>query len=142
MKKTLLICTVSILFTGILKAQSRSDDSLAIIKTAHDYIDGYYTNDADRMQGALHPELSKTIISKNAAGTEQIGHQSALMLVQATKNHTPTPTDKRRQDVFVTDIFRDAATAKVIASGWVDYLQLHKWHGRWVIVNVLWELDK
>jgi hypothetical protein len=50
--------------------------------------------------------------------------------------------DKRRQEVTVTDIFRDAATAKVIASGWVDFLQLHRWHGRWVIVNVLWELEK
>ena|ERR1700740_3179882 len=142
MKKAFLICTLGILIAGTLKAQTRTDDSLAIIKTAHDYIDGYYTNDVDRMQGALHPELSKTIISKNAAGIEQVGHQSALMLVQATKNHPATPADKRRQDVFVTDIFRDAATAKVIASGWVDYLQLHRWHGRWVIINVLWELEK
>ncbi len=142
MKKTFLICTVSILFAGVLKAQNRAQDSLAIIKTAHDYIDGYYTNDTNRMQGALHPELSKTIISKNAAGIEQVSHNSALMLVQATRNHPAIPADKRRQDVFVTDIFRDAATAKIIASDWVDYLQLHRWHGRWVIVNVLWELEK
>jgi hypothetical protein len=28
----------------------------------------------------------------------------------------------------------------VDAGDWVDYLQLAKWNGRWVIVNVLWEL--
>ncbi len=33
----------------------------------------------------------------------------------------------------------NAAVAKVIASDWVDYLELAKWNGRWVIVNVLWE---
>jgi hypothetical protein len=25
-------------------------------------------------------------------------------------------------------------------SGWVDYMHMAKWNGRWVIVNVLWEL--
>jgi hypothetical protein len=33
-----------------------------------------------------------------------------------------------------------AASAKVIAADWVDYLHLARWGGRWVIVNVLWEL--
>ena len=32
------------------------------------------------------------------------------------------------------------AVARVDAGDWVDYLQLAKWNGRWVIVNVLWEL--
>ena len=142
MKITFLICAVSILFAGVSNAQTRAQDSLAIIKTAHDYIDGYYTNDTTRMQGALHPELAKRIITKNANGYEQLGQMGAMTLILNTKNHPPVPADKRRQDVTVTDIFRDAATAKVIASGWVDFLQLHKWHGRWVIVNVLWELEK
>jgi hypothetical protein len=25
-------------------------------------------------------------------------------------------------------------------SGWIDYMHMAKWNGRWVIVNVLWEL--
>ena len=28
----------------------------------------------------------------------------------------------------------------VVMSGWIDYLQLVKWNGRWVILNVLWEV--
>jgi len=32
------------------------------------------------------------------------------------------------------------AVARIDASGWIDYLELAKWRGRWVIVNVLWEL--
>jgi hypothetical protein len=25
-------------------------------------------------------------------------------------------------------------------SGWIDYMHMARWNGRWVIVNVLWEL--
>jgi len=39
----------------------------------------------------------------------------------------------------VQDVFRNAATVKIETSGWVDYLQLSKFDGQWVIVNVLWE---
>ena len=29
---------------------------------------------------------------------------------------------------------------KVVAENWIDYMYLAKFNGRWVIVNVLWEL--
>ena len=29
---------------------------------------------------------------------------------------------------------------KVVASDWIDYMQVGKVDGRWVIINVLWEL--
>jgi hypothetical protein len=37
-------------------------------------------------------------------------------------------------------MFGNAASAKVVASDWVDYLHLARWNGEWRIVNVLWEL--
>ena len=39
----------------------------------------------------------------------------------------------------ILDIFGNAASAKAIMADWIDYLQLAKVDGRWVIVNVLWE---
>ena len=50
------------------------------------------------------------------------------------------PAANRRKDVRILDIYQNAASAKIDASDWVDYLHLAKWNGRWVIVNVLWEL--
>jgi hypothetical protein len=29
---------------------------------------------------------------------------------------------------------------KLVASSWIDYLQIAKFNGRWVIINVLWEM--
>ena len=50
------------------------------------------------------------------------------------------PVAERRKDVTIFDIYQNAASAKIEASSWVDYLHLAKWNGRWLIVNVLWEL--
>ena len=120
MKKGLLLIGFLVTLAAFARAQnakpdtskntrSRQQDSLAIIQTALDYIDGYYTSDAARMERALHPELSKKIVFKTQRG-EQLGQMSALTLIQITKENPPTPEAKREKQVFVTDIFRDAGT--------------------------------
>jgi len=121
--------------------QSRAD-SAAIRLTALDYIQGWYTGDAARMERAVHPELAKRIVRSDSLGNFRIDQQSAMTLVQGTRNGygKTTPEADRHDDVRILDIYRNAASARVNASYWVDYLQLAKWHGRWVIVNVLWEL--
>ena len=43
-------------------------------------------------------------------------------------------------DVRILDIFGNTASVRVDAGAWVDYLHIVKWNGRWVIINVLWEL--
>jgi hypothetical protein len=46
----------------------------------------------------------------------------------------------RRADVRVLDVFGDAASVRVDADSWIDYLQMARVDGRWQIVNVLWAL--
>jgi len=67
---------------------------------------------------------------------------SAMTLVQGTRRGGGKDTAKERQqkDVTVLDVFENAASVKVVASDWIDYLHMAKFNGRWVIVNVLWEL--
>ncbi len=117
-------------------------DSLGIRQAALDYIEGYYDGDAARMERAVHPELAKRIVRTNEQGRSQLGQMSAMTLVQGTRagGGKDTPVAERRKDVTILDIYQNAASAKIYASGWVDYLHLAKWNGRWVIVNVLWEL--
>ncbi len=43
-------------------------------------------------------------------------------------------------DVTILDTFRNAAIVKIDVGAWIDYLQEAKFNGRWVIINVLWEL--
>jgi len=67
---------------------------------------------------------------------------SAMGLVQATRaaEGKEIPKEKQQKDVTILDVFENAGCVKVVASEWVDYLQVAKFSGRWVIVNVLWEM--
>jgi hypothetical protein len=137
----LLIAAISLAPLSASPCQSQAD-SVAIRQTALDYIQGWYTGDALRMERAVHPELAKRIVRSDTLGNFRLDQQSAMTLVQGTRNGygKSTPEADRHDDVRILDIYRNAASARIDASDWVDYLQLAKWRGRWVIVNVLWEL--
>ncbi|MDT4897512.1 MAG: hypothetical protein QOH25_2589 [Acidobacteriota bacterium] len=128
-------------FVSKTHAQSPAD-SAAIKQTALDYIEGWYEGNAERMERALHPELAKRIVRTNKEGMSQFSQMSAMSLVQGTRRGGGKNTPKERQlkDVTILDVFENAASVKVVASDWVDYLHMAKFNGRWVIVNVLWEL--
>lgn len=138
-----------ILFVSAVHIQAQTQtqapatpDAELIKQTALDYIEGYYEGNGERMERALHPELAKRIVRRDDRGRYSLGQMSAMTLVQITRmgGGKDIPKDKQQKDVTVLDIFGNAAVAKIIASDWIDYLQLAKWNGRWVIVNVLWEL--
>lgn len=121
------------------KAAPATSDAEQIKQTALDYIEGFYEGDAARMERALHPELAKRIVNTDERGRSIFNHMGAMRLVQLTRVSTEIPKEKQQKDVTVLDIFGNAASAKVVAAGWIDYMHLAKWNGKWVIVNVLWE---
>jgi hypothetical protein len=126
---------------GILTAQTAAD-SAAIRAAALDYVEGWYTADAARMERALHPELAKRIVQTDEQGRSRISQQSAMTLVNHTRNGggKNTPAAEQIKDVKILDIFGSSASVRAEMSGWIDYLHLAKWNGQWRIVNVLWEL--
>ena len=130
-----------VLLALLLVTQTAADSS-GIRQAALDYIEGYYEGNAERMARAVHPELAKRIVRVNEQGRYMLGQMSAMTLLEGTRagGGKDTPVAERRKDVTIFDIYQNAASAKIYASGWVDYLHLAKWNGRWVIVNVLWEL--
>ena len=141
----LILLAVVMMSAVEVRAQSTNNaeaDRAAIKQAALDYIEGWYTGDAERMERALHPELAKRIVRTNPQGQSNLGQMSALSLILGTRRGggKQTPADKQMKDVTSLDVFENAASAKVVASEWIDYLHLARWNGRWVIVNVLWEL--
>jgi hypothetical protein len=141
MKRVILAVAVTLMAMP-LGAQSMAD-SAAIRTTALDYIEGWYQGNAERMERALHPELAKRIVNVNPQnGRHSLGQQSAMTLVQGTRRGggKDTPAAEQRKDVKILDVFGNTASVRVDAGGWVDYLHVARWQGRWVIVNVLWEL--
>jgi len=144
MKKAALFLLLLTVFALQINAQTKVSDAdkAAITATALDYIEGWYEGNAERMERALHPDLAKRIVNTNKEGRSSLGQMSAMGLVQGTRSGfgKNTPKDKQQKDVTILDVYENAASVKVVASDWIDYLHVAKFNGRWVIINVLWEL--
>jgi hypothetical protein len=139
------LCFLALLFAvAPLEAQPATDpEAAAIRQTALDYIEGWYEGDAARMERALHPELAKRIVmTDSATGNSRLDSMGAMTLVQRVRagGGRKTPKEAQMKDVTILDRFQNAAVVKVVASGWIDYLQVAKFNGDWKIINVLWEL--
>jgi hypothetical protein len=142
MKLAILVLPLVVVLSALPASAQSAADSAAIRATALDYMEGWYTADAARMERALHPELAKRIVNTNPQNRRSsLGQQSAMTLVLSTRNGggKNTPPEQMQKDVVILDIFQNAASVKAIMSGWIDYMHMAKWNGRWVIVNVLWE---
>ncbi len=142
MKTTILFLAIIVASFAGTQAQTSDADREAIKATALDYIEGWYEGNAERMERALHPDLAKRIVRTNDRGQSMLGQMSAMSLVQGVRNGggKNTPKEKQQKDVTILDVFGNAASVKIVASDWIDYLHIARSNGRWVIVNVLWEL--
>ena len=117
-------------------------DQAAIKQTALDYVEGWYEGNAERMERAVHPELAKRIVRTGPEGRSRLEQMSAMTLVQGARRGggKETPKESQQKDVIILDVFENTASVKAVMSDWIDYLHMAKFNGRWVIVNVLWEL--
>ena len=142
MKRTLQLTTLStflLTVAGSSLAAQTATDSAAIRATALDYIQGWYSNNAGRMERALHPHLAKRLVWADSTNRSHLVDMTALELIQGTRSHPPTPAGERRDDVTILSTYGNVAMVRIEASDWVDFLQEVKWNGSWKILNVVWE---
>ncbi len=120
-------------------------DLAAIRQAAMDYLQGWYEGDAERIRRCLHPELAKRAILRDAeTGESRFHHLGQEQMVVKTQQGggTDTPSDKRYYDVSVLDTYGDIACARAESYEYIDYLQLARCEGQWMIVNALWTLNR
>ena len=144
MKPISLLALTLLMSTPIFAQTDFPSDNDAIRKTALDYIEGWYSGDAARMERALHPELAKRMISSDPkTGRSQFNHMGAMTLVQRTREGIgkKIPQDRQSKKVTILDRYNNTAVVKIVASDWIDYLEVAKFNGDWKIINVLWELE-
>lgn len=124
-------------------SQSKQD-SLHIKETLLNYIEGFHTNDATRMEKALHPELAKRSIYSDVEGNNYLYNLSASNLVHVTRTHEKSnllnPNEEFEAQIIIQDIFKGTASAKLTNNkyAFIDYVHLGKFNGEWKIINVLW----
>ncbi len=127
-------------FTAI-SAQADTERE-AIKRTALNYAEGWYEGNADKMESSLSPDLAKRIARTNAQNQTRLDHMTAMALVQGTRGGfgKQTPAAEQQKDVTIFDVLGGAATVKLEMRDWVDYMHIAKINGKWLIVNVLWEM--
>ncbi|HZH35437.1 MAG TPA: nuclear transport factor 2 family protein [Pyrinomonadaceae bacterium] len=142
MFRTIFFAAVMLLCFTLSGAAQTDADREAIKQTALDYAEGWYAGDAERMERALHPNLAKRIVRNNQQGQSRLDELSAMGLVQGTRGGfgKQTPKAEQQKDVTILDAMESAATVKLVMRDWVDYMHIGKFNGRWVILNVLWEM--
>ena len=117
-------------------------DREAIKRTALNYAEGWYEGDAAKMESALSPDLAKRVVRTNDRGQSMLSSMTAMTLFQFTRGGggKETPKAEQQKDVTILDIVGNAATVKCEMRDWVDYMHIAKLNGKWLIVNVLWEM--
>jgi hypothetical protein len=153
---TLVACVVACLLTlaatGLTQAEQKnetgrwniSEADLAQIKQAAlDYCESWYEASAEKIERAVHPDLAKRIVHTDPQSKRsRLDHMGAMRLYQGVRSGGGKNTPKERQlkEVTVLDVFGNTASVKAEMSDWIDYMHIAKFNGRWVIVNVLWEM--
>lgn len=134
---------------NVLWARNRPDpeessdpeaDELEVTNAALDYIEGAYSGDAQRMERALHPELTKMLLTRHPETGQQFLYRiGASNLVEGTRAGLGSlDEDERDIEVEILDCSHGIASVKVYSAMYIDYLQVGKVNGAWKIINVLW----
>jgi hypothetical protein len=141
-----------LLFLAVLALQAfgqSKEDTIAIKKAALDYVEGWAKGDVSRIQDAVSPELSK----RRVAATGDLVYvqdmsrsllcASALGNAKGVRMQDKTPGKDLVQEVKILDIDGSNASVKTWNEkyGFFDYLHLSKAGGKWMIVNVLWDMS-
>ncbi|MFZ1702325.1 MAG: nuclear transport factor 2 family protein [Pyrinomonadaceae bacterium] len=142
MKSNLLIGFLFLIAMSISVIGQTDADRDAIKRTALNYAEGWYEGNAEKMESALSPDLAKRIAQTGPQGRSGLGQMTAMTLVQATRGGSgkSTPKSEQQKDVTIFDITGGAATVKLEMRDWIDYMHIGKMNGKWVIINVLWDM--
>jgi hypothetical protein len=143
MKRIFKLTLAAAVFTAILQtatAQDLKSDSLAIIETALNYGDGFYSGSAERMEKAISPDLFKVAPLKLPNSDQVVLTQSTFSgLVEMSRAKVGfVPEEARKIEVKVLKIAGDLAFARLTSAQFNDYLAMARVDGQWKIINVLW----
>jgi hypothetical protein len=124
-------------------AAQQAADREGVRRAALDYLEGFYEGDSAKIARSVRPDARKIgyYTSRGAASYEAEEMTYAVMIEYTNnfrKSGRKTPATAPRE-VIVGEVNDQTATAKVVAWWGIDYLQLARYDGKWMIVNVMWQ---
>jgi Putative lumazine-binding len=118
-------------------------DREGVRRAALDYLEGFYEGDSAKIVRSVRPDVRKVgYYTERGSSTYLSEGMSYAEMITYTNNFRKggrkTPATAPRE-VIVGEVNDQTATAKVVAWWGIDYLQLAKYDGKWMIVNVMWQ---
>lgn len=114
------------------------NDREAVVATALDYFEGWYDADPERVERALHPQLSKRWADQVEIDDSRVLSQQMMLDFVRRGGGAEDKTDDPIE-VTVADIHLDIATAVVRSAQYREYLHLLRTPDGWRIVNAFWQ---
>ena len=140
MRKTLALLILLVLSVVALAwgSTSSSNEKAAVAAVAQNYMDAYYTADSARMQKTLHPGFHKRTL-RTVNGRTEISEDTVQSMMEGVRlgSGREIPPAERVQKIEVLDVYRDAASVKVVTGRWIDYMHLSKLNGEWRVLDVV-----
>jgi hypothetical protein len=110
----------------------------AITLVLHDYFEGWFDGDVERVDRALHRDLVKR--SPTVAEPGRLGMTSKRRMLELTEaGEGRADGADRRLDVVVADVHGDIASAVVHSASYREYVHLVRTDGRWQVASSLWQ---
>ncbi|MGA7379991.1 MAG: nuclear transport factor 2 family protein [Terriglobales bacterium] len=120
-------------------SQQKASDDAAVRATVTDYIEGYFTGDAARMQKSLHPHYLKHVIHGDIPMRKK--NASQMMRDVRSEGVPDLPQAARTEQISVLDVSGDMASVKLVTPRWTDYVTLSRLDGEWKILSVVQRID-
>lgn len=145
-KEILVRLTLTLIITVIFSCAAIANtphDNEGIQRAVLNYIESQHKTDPDLMKRSLDKKLAKRTYWKSKEGSEFIMETDFKTMLSVAENYNkngdkfpPTP----KVDIDILDIDNRAASVKLTADDWIDYMHLYKNdNNEWKIINVLWQ---
>lgn len=121
----------------------QTPDRESVRRAALDYLEGFYEGDSAKIVRSVRPDARKIGYFTNRGSTtyevEEMPYAAMIEYANNFKKNGRTTPATAPREVLVGEVNDQTATAKVVAWWGVDLLQLARYDGKWMIVNVMWQ---
>ena len=126
------------------EAEAQSDaDRKGVEEAVLDYVEGVYLVDPARIERSVSPNLTKLGYWRQDNSSEYreapMTYQQLYDLAARWNADGQVDPETAPKEIVVLDVLDKTASAKLTAAWGVDYFQLAKIDGKWMIINVLWQ---
>lgn len=141
MKRFLTSVFLFVLTAGICSAQT---DQQGVHEAIEDYLEGLYQVAPERIERSVSKSLVKFGYWRDSPEKEYVGYPMSydqLMRLAASWNvgNKMKLDDSTPREIAVLDVLNKTAVAKLTAHWGIDYFQLEKVEGKWMIRHIIWQ---